>query len=117
MATLALLADGPGKGSRGKVRGAGSRTIDIAVYTLTLDSSYPTGGESLADIFTDFKTVLGIFPSHNEDTVADVRYYVPDLTNQKLLAFKTISAGANAEVADTNSLAGIIVTLLVVGYK
>lgn len=111
--TLTLQADAPGKGSGRKVIGLGSRTIQMAVYTLAFGNPYVVGGETLAAIWNDFKDVLYIGVSQNDATIADRREVVADLTNKKLILFTAF----NTESGAVDQTAVGDVRLLVFGYR
>lgn len=118
MATLALAGDGPGKGRSVNVTALASRTLTMAVYNFAFDSSYPTGGEDISAIWSDFRVVVGVWATQNDATLADVRLPVVDLTNKKLLLVTTLAVGANVEAGSASNQTAVgDVQLLVVGYK
>lgn len=84
MATLTASSAGPGVARKAPVFGVDARPLAIKHYTLAFDSSYPTGGESISDIWTnDFVEVKQILLGNEDGYVFDA-----DLTNKKVLAYR-----------------------------
>lgn len=82
----------------------GARPVCLRV---TMDASYPTGGESLGATIAPFNAFYGTVQDH-PTTVAD-RSYSWDNTTQKLVAIVT---STGAQVANTVDLSADIVTLV-----
>lgn len=105
MATVSWDQDAPGRGgSGGPLRGGGPNKV--ASGTFAFDSSYPTGGESISEIWDAFKSVQGIiFPSRS-GYVFDVDY-----TNKKVLAYYSdydaVADGALIQVPNTTNLSTV----------
>lgn len=86
-----------------------------AIYDITFDSSYPTGGEALT------KATLGLEIELNyvsdavawNGTLAVLTKY--DYVNSKLVAFKSNTAANPQEVGDTASLANYKARLHAIG--
>jgi len=80
--------------------------------TITMDSSYPTGGESLASLFATYlSSVVHLQAGLNGG-------YVPewDSANGKLLVFEAGADGAALdEVADTTDLSAVVFPVMVMG--
>lgn len=52
-------SDAPGRGGSGPLFVGGSRPSKVVVGQLTFDSSYPTGGEDISEIFNLFNNPAG----------------------------------------------------------
>lgn len=89
MATLTAHAAAPGKASKVKVYGGGSRPVTMRLYQLDFDSSYPTGGESISDIWNDFTEVLAIFTEQRGARLFEVNY-----STKKLLMYTAVGTEA-----------------------
>ncbi len=96
MATVANLIGGTEIGAT-----PGGRSVCLKV---TMDSSYPTGGEILS--FSPYSAFYGAVSAH-PSTVAD-RSYSWDNILQKLVAIVT---STGAQVANTTDLSADVVTL------
>jgi hypothetical protein len=99
---------GKGRLSPLHLRG-GARATKMAVYQVTMDNAYPSGGEDISAIWTDFGEVLGIFVTSTTIATADADNFIVDLTNKKLIA---LDGAAEAGAVD---LSTFIVQLLVIG--
>lgn len=98
--TLAGLA-GPGK----PLPVFASKAGGLAVYmdTITFDSSYPTGGETL-DLRPYFSTLYGVMFA----PLAARYKIVYDYTNRKVLVYdEDQTSGVHAQVANTTDLSAI----------
>lgn len=94
----------------------GRRRVHLA--QITLDSSYPTGGEAV-----DFRNI-GVQNDANARYFFQQRgpitggyVFVYDRTNRKLLVFwvdTTVDGAALAQVADTTDLSAVIVDVFIV---
>lgn len=73
---------------------------------VTMDSSYPTGGESLAGLIGPHGAFYGVAQAH-PNTVAD-RSYSWSNALQRLFAIVT---STGAEVADTTNLSADVISL------
>jgi hypothetical protein len=88
-----------------------------AVYEVTFDSSYPTGGEAW-DLSADFTTLFGITVNGDDTTdgVTEVKMVgtraAGGITASTLL-LAAFTAGA--EVANTTNLSGLATTVVVEG--
>lgn len=85
----------------------------VVVSKVTLDSSYPTGGESI-DV-----NDLGLEEAEAVLTSATENGYVPawDYTNAKLQMFEAGADGAALdEVGDTTDLSAEVVTVVFLGH-
>jgi hypothetical protein len=60
MATITYDQDSPSKGGSGPLFGSGSSPYKVVTGQFAFDNSYPTGGESLSDIFDFFNSVTGV---------------------------------------------------------
>ena len=84
---------------------------------ITLDSSYPTGGESIAASDFDLNQIDGIF--FQADKVDTTEGYVPLWDRSASKIFMIGGAGATTtefdEVANTTDLSAIEITTLVLG--
>jgi hypothetical protein len=109
--TLALAAEGPGKGAVRPGLFYGSRTRKVGNYTITFSGNYVSGGENIAPIWNDFTEVSWIQATCRGSTVADMRYAQVDHANKKLILY---TAGATEQTVA--SITGVSFDLQVVGY-
>ena len=86
MATLTNLATGA---SKRPVYGVGAKPKKIGVYTLAFDLSYPTGGESIADVFNDFESV-----DHISISGSAARIWEVDYSTEKVLCYTAVGTEA-----------------------
>lgn len=91
----------------------------FVVTTVTFDSSYPTGGESLTAADLGLVSIDAVLPcaAVNATPVAVVTTY--DKTNSKLLAFQADGAASGlaslAQVANTTDLSAFSTVICVIG--
>lgn len=87
--------------------------LGILTGTITFDSSYPTGGESLSDLSDLFKDLYCVLT----DSVGYVTSY--DRTNDKLLAYYAdydgTADGALIEAASEADLSTLVVSFVAFG--
>lgn len=110
MAVINFDGKTPGKGRTGPVFGMSARALKIVTGTFDFDSSYPTGGEDITEIFAQFAQLLGIqFFDEGAPITANakiVNSFPVDYTGKKVLAFgDDTTTGVPAEVAAATSLA------------
>lgn len=107
MATLTAQVGAIGKASKRDVRALAARTLLLGVYNFDFDNSYPTGGEDISAIWTDFpKGVLSIHATQVPNRLVTV-----DLTGKKVLlqtAFGTEAANAS----DQSTITGVRLTVV-----
>lgn len=94
MAALTPNADKPGRGALRQAFASGHGATFSG--TFAFDSSYPTGGEDLSDLWGYLRTVRGVSVPTNGTYI-----FVADLTNKKLLAYTALGT----EVGNGVSLA------------
>lgn len=110
MATLTFDADSPGRGGSGPVFGAGGRPMKVVTGTFSFDSSYPTGGEDVSDIFNVFNNangtsrLLGLMIEWPMLSAGTGKRCVVDYTNKKILLYD--NAVATAQVANSSDQSG-----------
>jgi hypothetical protein len=103
MATITWDQKASGRGGvGGPLFGGGIRKIKTG--TFDFDASYPTGGESIADIFAAFKSVKGVWMESPLASAGTGKHVVIDLTNQKALLYT--NAATPAEVANASDQSG-----------
>lgn len=107
--TIAYSADAPGRGAfGGEIVGQGSRRQKVVTGTLTFDSSYPTGGESISEI-TDF------FRGSQADSIVfeqlSNRIVTFDRTAKKALLYTALST----EAANASDQSSIVVRFIAIG--
>jgi hypothetical protein len=92
--------------------------LNMTVITVTFDSSYPTGGESLtyATVGHGFKSIVAVFPQASTNGYVGVY----DLSTNKLKVMQTNSDYAGdtplIEVENTADLSTVSMDILVIGY-
>lgn len=122
MAAVTLDAEAPGKSALRPVLVQAPRVIKFVTGTFAFDSSYPTGGESISDIFDQFNNVSGtsqllgvLFESAGGYT------FGVDYSGKKVLAYwvdTSTDGAAQAEVVDTTNLATLTaVRFIAWGYR
>lgn len=60
MATITYDQDLPSRGGSGPVFASGAQPTKVVTGQFAFDNSYPTGGESISDIFSYFNSVTGV---------------------------------------------------------
>ena len=108
MATLTPDAEGPGRAATRPVSAFAGRGLLVKTATFAFDSSYPTGGEDISDLFDGFREVKAIHVSGPAS-----RLYEPDLTAKKLKLFTAVGTEAG-NGTDQSAITGV--KLMAVGY-
>jgi hypothetical protein len=107
--TAGLTTASPGHGRSGPpVFGSSGRAEKIVTGSITFDSSYPSGGEDISDIFDLFRSTVGVTIIVDQSAVmvsagTGKRTRV-DYTNKKLMLYD--NAVASAEVANASDQSG-----------
>src|SRR5688572_9036147 len=101
MATIAYdSGTGPGSGATSPVRAQSSRAMKIVTGKFTFDTSYPTGGEDISDIFNQFVELYGCL--FDDANVATKKVAV-DYTAKKVKVFvEDATSGIGAEAANAS---------------
>lgn len=103
MAAVTLHAASPAKGAfRPAYANGHHKTVS---GTLAFDDSYPTGGESIADITGQFRTCQGIVFQPKAGYTFDA-----DIANNKVIAYwvdTSTDGAAQAEVTDETDLSAL----------
>jgi hypothetical protein len=122
---------GPGVSASRPVFATGTgRTLYEHHFTVTFDSSYPTGGESIAaavdtdspwSVMTTVSRIVCIpviAPGGTGGfTAGDVLYGIADLTNKKLLLYLNVAAGTDlVQVTDTTAAQLITMSCIAYGF-
>ena len=84
-----------------------NQAVKTVAGTLTFDSSYPTGGESITDITGQFKEVFAVFFEDLSNRIVTF-----DKTNNKALVYTALGT----EAANTSDQSSIAVRFLAIGY-
>lgn len=121
---------GPGNARSTQTYSVAGRPQFIYPFDVTFDSSYPTGGESIAAtitnspfaVLTTVKAIMAmpvIAPGGaGGENAGDILELVPDITNKKLLVFTTpATPGNRVQITSTNSLALITFKCIAIGYQ
>ena len=132
-ATIASMGGtGPGVASARPVLALGaSRTMFEHHFTVTFDSSYPTGGESIAaavdsdspwSVMTTVSRIVCIPTVAPGGTggfsAGDLMIGVADITNKKLLLYLNVVAGSSyVQVTDTTNASLITIPCIAYGYR
>ena len=112
------------------VTGTG-RTLFAHHFTVTFDSSYPTGGESIArdvapaspwSVLTTILSIVcipAIAPGGTGGfSAGDLMVGVADITNKKLLLYVNVVAGTDfVQVTNTTNASLITIPCIAYGYK
>jgi hypothetical protein len=131
-ATIASIGGTPGVASArpALVTGTG-RVLYEHHFKVTFDSSYPTGGESIAaavdadspwSVMTTVDRVVCIPVIAPGGTggfsAGDVLYGIVDITNKKILLYLNVAAGTDlVQVTDTTNASLIIMSCIAYGYR
>lgn len=112
MATITYDAESPGQSGTRVLRAALPRAGKVVTGKFTFDTSYPTGGEDITDIFNQFASLLGIvFSDEGAPLTLNakvVNHFPVDYTGKKVLAFgDDTTTGVPAEVANLTDLSTI----------
>lgn len=100
MATITYDQSAPGRGANVEAKFFGTRVEKLISGKFSFDSSYPTGGEDISEIFGLFRQLLGIWIEDPTDSTGTGLKVVIDYTGKKALLFD--NAANPAEVADTS---------------
>ena len=101
MATITLDAEGPGKGGIRPLMVQGPRVTKVISGVVALDSSYPTGGEDISEIFNQFKNCKRVIV--DALGTAGSRLFAVDFANKKLKVFTALSTEA-ANASDQSAI-------------
>jgi hypothetical protein len=130
--TIASIGGTPGVAAPRQVFATGTgRTLYEHHFSVTFDSSYPTGGESIAatvdadspwSVMTTVDRVVCIpviAPGGTGGyTAGDVLYGIVDITNKKLLLYLNAAAGTDlVQVTDTTASQLITMKCIAYGYR
>lgn len=102
MATVTLNAKETGKASSSPLWAFGDRNLTLLTGTFAFDSSYPTGGESITDIYDMFRSCNGVIFQGSDGT----RLFAVDHTNKKVKAFSALGTEV-ANATDLSAVTGI----------
>ena len=102
MAAVTFDKTGAGSGGFGPLLGNGPRKVITG--TFAFDSSYPTGGESITDIFNRFRECQGILMESPLTSAGTGKHVVIDMTNKKALLYD--NAAAPAQVLNATDQSG-----------
>jgi hypothetical protein len=111
MATVTYDSDAPGRGGSGPLFSGGSRVMKVVTGSLAFDSSYPTGGEALDEVFALFNDQSGV--SRLNGIIFDQplsgsqtgKFIKVDYTNKKAQLFTNASPAV--EVANASDQSAI----------
>jgi hypothetical protein len=131
-ATIASIGGTPGVSSARNLLVTGTgRTLYEHHFTVTFDSSYPTGGESIAAavdadspwaVMTTVSKIVCvpmIAPGGTGGfSAGDLMIGVADITNKKLLLYVNVAAGSSyVQVTDTTAAQLITIPCIAYGYR
>jgi len=126
--TMAATNTGPGSSAPRKTLAIAGGGLISYPFSITFDSSYPTGGESIAasvdpdSPYSVMRTIIGItfFPviapgGTGGENAGDILEGVLDPTNKKVLVFTTpATPGNRVEITSTHNLS--LITMYGVAY-
>ncbi len=102
-------------GLSGLESGTGSTAKVVITGTLQLDSSYPTGGEDISEIWNLMPKGVVLKAQFDNPNSATVRYVVVDTGNKKLICY--IDGAAQTQAANLANLSAVpAIRFLAVGY-
>lgn len=110
MATIAYDGQSPGASGSRPAFWQSARPIKVVTGTFTFDTSYPTGGEDISDIFNQFQGIgstsglLGIHMADPTGSAGTGKSVVIDYTAKKALLYT--NAAPPVQVADTSDQSG-----------
>lgn len=114
MAVVTFNGDAPGRGGSGPMFGVGSRPTKVVTGSFAFDSSYPTGGESVSEIFDLFNSPGGT--SRLEGLLFDQpltgaqtgKFAKVDYTAKKVQLFTNASPAVEvANASDQSAITGL----------
>ena len=115
MATITFDAEGPGKAAKRPVLTQSGRVMKIVTGVYAFDNSYPTGGEDISAIFSEFQQVLGMLVEQPITGAQTGKFVKVDYTNKKLQLFTNASPAV--EVANASDQSAITALRFIVwGY-
>jgi hypothetical protein len=115
VATITYDAEGPGKGASGRpVFAQSPRPIKVVTGTYAFDSSYPTGGEDISDIFNQFANLsstsglLGLLFDQPLTGAQTGKFLKVDYTNKKVQLFTNASPAVEVtNASDQSAITGL----------
>lgn len=102
--TVTTAVTGHGAGGAPVFAVGKGRVARMVTGKLSFDNSYPTGGESVADLFGLFTTLQGMYVQDPTASAGTGKTAVVDYTNQKVMLYT--NAGTPAEVANASDQSG-----------
>jgi len=118
MATITQdQGDGPGKGGERVVKSRSKRQLLFITGTFDFDNSYPTGGESLAAVFDQFTSPLGMLIEQPIIAGAQTGKFIKvNMTTEKVQLFTNASPFAEvANASDQSAITGL--RFVAYGYR
>lgn len=119
MATITYDAETPGRGATRPVFIQGSRPMKVVTGTYAFDSSYPTGGEDISDIFNQFgKTSRAAVNIQFDQPLTGAqtgKFIKVDYTTRKVLLYTNASPAVEvANASDQSAITGL--RFVAIGY-
>jgi hypothetical protein len=106
--------DGPGAGTS-ILRAQAGRTLKVVTGRFSFDSSYPTGGEDISDVFNQFKECLLIWFEQPLTGAQTGKFIKTDYTNKKAQLFTNASPAV--EVTNASDQSAIVnLRFIAIGY-
>ena len=88
--------------------------VRTGTYTVTFDSSYPTGGESFAAVSAEFRSITDVVQTANDGDPNQVVTYTT-ATDKLKLWLEDDTSGKYAEAGSTSDQSAIVAVLTVTG--
>lgn len=128
MATITYDQGAPGRGGSGPIFAAGARPQKLLTGRMTFDSSYPTGGEDISDIYAQFNDAGGtsrlqglifflVAPPVTIDTKVVNIFAVDEAAKKLELWGHDTTSGVPAEVANTTNASTVTVGFVAWGPR
>lgn len=121
MATIAYDSAGTGAGAKSPLLVQSQRMMKIVTGNFTLDTSYPTGGEDVTDIFNQFselKSIVWEKPTPTTVATRTITALKTDYSGKKVIAYgEDTTSGIEAEFANASNLSTVpAVRFVAIGY-
>lgn len=110
MATITPSGVAPGRGGMSPLFARGGQRLSVLFGTMDFDSSYPTGGESISDIFDQFKLESGNTNVYIFFSPAGGYVFGVDYSAKKVLVYNGSVAGHTHDVVTSDHTHAVAVT-------
>ena len=108
MATITYDSETPGRARTTPIFAASPRVMKLVTGQYAFDSSYPTGGEDITDIFNQFTSLLGILMEQPLSGAQTGKFLKIDYSGKKVLLYTNASPAVEvANASDQSAITGL----------